>query len=88
MIGVRPEYLHLRHGHGDTTDTAIRATVAVVESLGHERHVVCRLDDGQLIITREPSDATAPREGDAVSLDAEPDHLHLFDATTGERVDP
>ena len=33
-----------RHGTGS------RPTVTVVESLGHERHVVCRLADGQMLI--------------------------------------
>jgi multiple sugar transport system ATP-binding protein len=87
VIGVRPEYLHLRTE--DTAgDAAIRGTVAVVEALGHELHVVCRLDDTQLIIARQASDAPAPREGDPIRLDAEPDHLHLFDAGSGERIGP
>jgi multiple sugar transport system ATP-binding protein len=81
VLGARPEHLHL------APDGVLTAKVAVVESLGHERHVVCRLDDGQLVITRQPSDAPVPKEGETVHLSAEPEHLHLFDAATGLRVD-
>jgi len=81
VLGVRPE--HLRLG----SDGPIAAKVTVVESLGHERHVICRLDDGQMLITRLASDAPVPKEGEAVHLAAEPGQVHLFDAKTEERVE-
>jgi len=43
VLGVRPEDLTLDEGGRS------RRTVSVIESLGHERHVICRLEDGQLI---------------------------------------
>ena len=49
IVGVRPE--HLKIG----SDGVLTATVTVIESLGHERHVICRLEDGQLIIVRQAS---------------------------------
>jgi multiple sugar transport system ATP-binding protein len=81
IIGVRPEHLEI--------DDAGRvpATVAVVESLGHERHVVCRLEDSTMIIVRQPADMTPPKEGTTVRLAAPPEHLHVFDAETGRRID-
>ena len=39
------------------------ATVSVVESLGHERHVICRLEDGQMVIVRQQSSEPAPGRG-------------------------
>ena len=47
VLGVRPEDLRF--------DTAglLDAKVIVIESLGHEFHVVCRLDDGQMVIVRQ-----------------------------------
>jgi ABC-type sugar transport system ATPase subunit len=81
VLGVRPE--HLLMG----TDGLIPAKVTVVESLGHERHIICRLDDGQMIIVRQPSSEVAPTEGETLKLSAEPEHLHLFDAESGIRVD-
>ena len=56
VIGVRPE--HLRFDDRD----GIPATVSVVESLGHERHVVCRLADQQLVIVRQDAHEAAPPE--------------------------
>jgi ABC-type sugar transport system ATPase subunit len=81
VVGVRPEHLHLDQG-------PIKATVAVVESLGHERHVVCRLDDRDMVVVRQPSSEPAPADGTVVGLRPDAERLHLFEATTGERVDP
>ncbi len=82
VIGVRPEHLHL------APDGLLSATVSVVESLGHERHVICRLEDGQMVIVRQPSSDQAPGEGSWVRLATELQHLHLFDADTELRVEP
>jgi multiple sugar transport system ATP-binding protein len=80
VVGVRPEHLLL------AADGIVPATVTVVESLGHERNIVCRLDDGTLIITRQDMDAPRPTIGESVRLTTEPEHLHVFDARTGDRV--
>ena len=77
VAGLRPEHVLL------DPDGPLRATVAVVEALGYENHVVCRLEDGQQVIVRLAAERAAPREGDGVRLDADPDRLHLFDAATG-----
>jgi multiple sugar transport system ATP-binding protein len=80
VVGVRPEHIAL--GDGPLT-----ATVAVVESLGHERHVVCRVGDDQLVIVRQPSGHAAPVVEETVRLQPEVDQLHVFDARSGERVE-
>jgi len=77
VAGVRPEHVVLDQ------DGPIGATVAVVEALGYEYHVVCRIDDGQQVIIRLPAEAVVPREGESVHLAADPIRLHLFDAATG-----
>jgi multiple sugar transport system ATP-binding protein len=79
VLGVRPEHLAIGEG-------PVAATVSVVESLGHERHVVCRLDDGQLVTVRQPSSTTSPADGTSVRLSFDPEQLHLFDATTEARL--
>jgi len=81
VVGVRPEHLRLDAGG------FVPATVTVVESLGHERHIACRLDDGALVIVRQPSEHRAPGVGSTVRLATDAQHLHVFDAATGERVD-
>jgi multiple sugar transport system ATP-binding protein len=91
VLGVRPEHLAIGDG-------AINATVRVVESLGHERHVVCELagtDDrpdellpGELVVIRQSSDDPAPGVGATVTLTARADQVHLFDPGSGERLSP
>jgi len=81
VLGVRPEHLVLG------SEGPISATVSVVESLGHEQHVICRLEDGQLVIVRQPSSVTPPAIESAVRMTADAPHLHLFDSATEERVD-
>jgi multiple sugar transport system ATP-binding protein len=90
-IGIRPE--HLRIGDGP-----INAVVRTVESLGHERHIVCELagtdprpDDlvpGDLVIVRQSAEDPAPRMADTIRLGAEARHLHLFEPVGGGRIDP
>jgi multiple sugar transport system ATP-binding protein len=80
VVGVRPEHLHF------ASDGVIPATVMLVESLGHERHVVCQLAGGATVIVRQPSSEAPPAEDAAVTLDAEHGTFHVFDATTGQRV--
>jgi multiple sugar transport system ATP-binding protein len=81
VLGIRPEHVGL--GEGPLT-----ASVAVVESLGHERHVVCRLESDELVIVRRPSSAPTPTEGERVQLGFDPRHLHMFDAAGETRVEP
>ena len=80
VIGVRPEDLRF-----DVQD-GIPAAVSVVESLGHERHVICRLADQQLVIVRQDAHEAAPREESTTFLVADSHALHLFDPDSGARV--
>ena len=80
VIGVRPEDLRFASAEG------IPATVSVVESLGHERHVVCRLVDQQLVIVRQDAHEAAPKEDSTTSLVADAGALHVFDPVSGARI--
>ena len=60
--------------------------MSVVESLGHERHVVCRLADQQLVIVRQDAHDAAPAEGSTTFLRTDADGLHVFDAESGARI--
>ena len=51
--------------------SGIPASVSVVESLGHERHVVCRLADQQLVIVRQDAHEPAPAEESTTFLVAD-----------------
>jgi len=80
-IGVRPEHLSL------SSDGRVSATVVVVESLGHEAHIVCDVNGPPFVIVRQPVDVPVPDAGDTVRLTAPAEHLHCFDPETGERVE-
>jgi len=81
VIGVRPESLRFVPAGG------VAASVSVIESLGYERHVVCRLEDSSLAIVRVDARDAVPRIAEAVHLGADVDTTHVFDPATGERVD-
>ncbi|GAC1313092.1 MAG: sn-glycerol-3-phosphate ABC transporter ATP-binding protein UgpC [Acidimicrobiales bacterium] len=82
VVGVRPEHVRI------SGDGLLPATVTLVESLGHERHVVCRLADGQTVIARQAAALAVPAPGAAVRLQVDPTDLHFFDGTTGLRMEP
>lgn len=86
VLGVRPEHLEISDAVAGSGGV-LPATVTVVESLGHERHVICRLDDGQMVIVRIASDEAVPGAGSTVRLSADPGQLHVFDAATEGRID-
>jgi multiple sugar transport system ATP-binding protein len=80
LIGVRPE--HLSFG-----EKGVPAHVRLVESLGHERHIMCELGGGEQVIVRASSTATVPAEGTPVHLDAPLEYVHRFDRASGKRMD-
>ncbi len=79
VAGFRPEDAAF-----DTV--GVPATVAVVESLGHEQHVFVDLSLGQRIIVRLPIDAPAPAHGTRTRVAVDPSRLHTFDAASGLRL--
>ena len=81
VVGVRPEHVAIYE------DGLVEAKVAVVESLGHERHIVCNTGQPPFLIVRQPADMPAPSEGETVRLIADPMNLHLFDPGTNQRID-
>jgi multiple sugar transport system ATP-binding protein len=81
VLGIRPEGLTFADGG------PVKATVSVVEALGHERHVMCRLEDGQLVIARQAVSEPPPAVQGEVGFTVDSANLHVFDAETEERVD-
>jgi ABC-type sugar transport system ATPase subunit len=81
-LGVRPEHLLI------ADDGPVEATVTLIESLGHERLVVCSIADGTLVIVRLDSDESVPDVGSVVRLTASVEHVHLFDSETARRIEP
>ncbi|WP_104525812.1 ABC transporter ATP-binding protein [Blastococcus atacamensis] len=88
-IGFRPEALQVV-GPGE----GIPVVVNVVEELGSDAYLYTKLAADRTDDVLHPSDVvvrTAPRStpasGDRLHLAVRPGHLHVFDPTTGLRVD-
>jgi ABC-type sugar transport system ATPase subunit len=82
VVGVRPEHLALG---GDGT---VKGVVRHVEWLGHEALVTCDVGEGGAgrFTLRQASAASAPAIGDTVPLQVAAEHVHVFDASTTERI--
>ena len=85
VVGVRPEHLALADGT-TAEERVLSVTVELVEHLGHEQHVICRLPDGQLVTVRQGTHVAAPPVQTPARVRAAVEDLHHFDAVTGDRV--
>lgn len=95
IVGVRPEHFRIDDG-------PLKATVEIVEALGHEHLVVCAIqgagsnggsdgsDAGAKVsraTVRVPSGGAVPKFGEVIGLSADPQHMHWFDPVTGARIE-
>ena len=81
-LGVRPE------GFAISADGPLRAVVTLVESLGHEHHVACRIGgaEGSLVIVRLPAAVAPPEIGEQVGLRVI-DRVFRFDPESGRLLE-
>jgi ABC-type sugar transport system ATPase subunit len=82
VLGVRPEHVQV------DPDGALNGTVAVVEALGHERHLVCTRPDGSLMTVRVTGPTGPEAVGDELTLSIDAAEVHLFDRASGTRIGP
>jgi multiple sugar transport system ATP-binding protein len=78
-LGVRPEEIAWSNG-----ERALRLSVDVVEPTGAETHVYGKLADATWCLTTR--DRTIDRPGIELGLELPPEHMHLFDADSGQRL--
>jgi len=76
ILGIRPEHLIL--------GGPIKATVDVVEPIGHESIVYATSGDEKLVAIFDPHET--PRIGETLALSVDPARVHLFDAATGNAL--
>jgi multiple sugar transport system ATP-binding protein len=76
ILGIRPE--HLTHGG------PIRATVDVVEPIGHESIVYTSAGDEKLVVIFDPHET--PKVGETIELGVDASRVHVFDAETERAV--
>jgi sn-glycerol 3-phosphate transport system ATP-binding protein len=83
-VGIRPEHVVV----GDPLATPLRGVVELVERLGAETlaHVSIVSERKSFTVIARVPEGTAPKDGEAVALDAQHSRLTLFDAG-GRRVE-
>ena len=81
ILGIRPEDVMLRNDAG-----APGAAISLVEPMGSSTIVFTRL--GENLVAIETGKDTTLDVGSSVSLEVEPNRLHLFDAVTGQSLAP
>jgi sn-glycerol 3-phosphate transport system ATP-binding protein len=79
ILGLRPEHTDL------TPQGRWPMKVEMVEMLGAERLVYGRLGNA-LFTLRIDATLPSPQLGQTIHIDATPEHVHWFDAETGQRV--
>src|SRR4029077_16838574 len=83
-VGLRPESLELDESKG------IRAEVEVVEELGADAYAFCvaRLGDTETRLIARTDWRHPPDRGTQVTLRPRAGEAHVFNAETGERLEP
>ena len=77
VFGIRPEHLAL-------ADEGLEARVSVVETTGSETLVFLRFGERDLVALFRERHHFEP--GQTIRLMPRPEHVHLFDAGTGQRI--
>ena len=88
-IGIRPEHLAI-HGGGSpeavpTAGVALRGEIELIENLGKEQLVHCRVGGEMVVVSCDRAEQW--RHGDIVVLSAPAERVHLFDRSTGRRLE-
>jgi multiple sugar transport system ATP-binding protein len=84
FAGIRPENLLQGNEQGRGATARIPVTVDLVEPIGHQAIVHCRIGDDVLVAAFDSHNM--PKVGEKIELVIELDALHLFDATTEQRL--
>jgi multiple sugar transport system ATP-binding protein len=85
IAGIRPEDLELATADARPGTVRFSVTVDLIECIGNEAFLHARLGETPLIARAAPRGL--PQPGATVTLRANTEHMHFFDAATGERVD-
>jgi len=86
VAGIRPEHLVLQQADEASYAVTFEGKVDLVESLGNELHVIVALAHGSVVV-RVPSFVRVA-VGGSLRLGVMAEHLHFFDKSTGQRIEP
>jgi multiple sugar transport system ATP-binding protein len=84
IAGIRPENIGDRaKARGESA--TIKATVDIVEPIGHESIVYATAGSEHLVSIFEPH--SAPKIGETIAMTVDIDSMHIFDGATEQRMD-
>ncbi|GAA2805800.1 sn-glycerol-3-phosphate ABC transporter ATP-binding protein UgpC [Saccharopolyspora taberi] len=78
-VGFRPEAV-------EVAPVGNEAVVKIVEELGSDAYAYCTLTEGGTDVVARVDPRSAPAKGERVRLRIAPDQIHVFSASTGERL--
>ncbi|MGD1950914.1 MAG: ABC transporter ATP-binding protein [Leptolyngbyaceae cyanobacterium] len=88
-LGIRPEHLRL----SVPAPKNLAVTVQRVEALGSETYLSVDLDESAeladektLLVRLDGTEESIPKPGDRLTIGLHVEHIHLFDADTGESI--
>jgi multiple sugar transport system ATP-binding protein len=90
-VGIRPEHWHVASGEAPTGKGAgapgvsASGIINTVENLGSEEIVYCAIDEHRVAVRMPRTDTLSV--GQPVTLTAAVEHVHIFDRTTGRRLE-
>ena len=79
LVGIRPENIEI------SKDSGIHSSVVAIEYLGADSLIVCKT--GEQTITMTVKGKSKVSTGDHLRLNWKPEHIHLFDAGNGRRME-
>ncbi len=86
-MGIRPEHLTLAGANSPAGHAILPLYVELIEPLGAETLVHGRLEGGKAELTARVDGEAAPvKAGSTMRFAVDPRHLHLFDRTSGARL--
>jgi multiple sugar transport system ATP-binding protein len=84
LVGVRPENILHSSAAGRGATAHVQGVVDIVEPVGHEAIVHLRLGDELLVAAFDSH--SMPKVGETIDVVIEIDAMHLFDASTEQRL--
>jgi sn-glycerol 3-phosphate transport system ATP-binding protein len=88
LVGLRPEHIGPAGEDRSSEGPLLRAGVELLEPLGSDKVVHCRLDPdpGEPLVVRLPGTSSVS-QGQSLELTFPGSRIHLFDKSTGNRID-
>jgi multiple sugar transport system ATP-binding protein len=85
VLGLRPEHLRLKSGKG-ATDVHFSGSIELVEPLGSDSFL--DVDLGKCVVTVKEEGHFRAKVGESLQVYLDLDQMHIFEAESGDRINP